>query len=122
MTAKYFTEKEFCCSHCGQLPSAGMDKKLIAVLDRAREMIGAPIHVTSGYRCKTQNSAVGGASRSYHMMGNAADVYSDRVDVYELKSILRAAMEAENVEGGLQEYPVQEFVHVDTRGYWASWC
>ena len=45
-----------------------------AVLDPLREAWGAPLYVSSGYRCPALNRAVGGARRSQHMMGQAADV------------------------------------------------
>ena len=50
------------------------------VLDPLRELYGKPIVVTSGYRCQKLNRAVGGASRSQHITGEAADIrpLSDR--------------------------------------------
>ena len=36
------------------------------VLDPARERLGKPIYVNSGYRCKELNDAVKGARNSYH--------------------------------------------------------
>ena len=39
-----------------------------------RQAIGAPITITSGYRCKALNSAVGGANNSLHLWGLAADI------------------------------------------------
>lgn len=44
------------------------------LLDPIREFYGHPIKVTSGYRCRALNSAVGGASNSSHMYGYAADI------------------------------------------------
>ena len=44
------------------------------VLDPARERFGAPIYVNSGYRSEAVNKAVGGARRSYHLKGRAADL------------------------------------------------
>lgn len=50
-------------------------RKLVAeVLDPARERLGMPITVNSGYRCRKLNEAVGGARRSHHLQGRAADV------------------------------------------------
>jgi len=50
------------------------------VLDPLREAFGKPIVVTSGYRCQKLNRAVGGAARSQHITGEAADIrtLSDR--------------------------------------------
>ena len=47
------------------------------VLDRLRGEWGRPIIVTSGYRCKELNAAVGGARNSQHLKGQAADIVSD---------------------------------------------
>lgn len=44
------------------------------ILDPLREAWGAPIIVTSGYRCPKLNKAVGGAKTSQHMYGQAADI------------------------------------------------
>ena len=44
------------------------------LLDPIREHFGAPIIITSGYRCPQLNKAIDGASpRSLHMRGLAAD-------------------------------------------------
>ncbi|MBR4338903.1 MAG: hypothetical protein IKP91_11825 [Bacteroidaceae bacterium] len=44
-------------------------------LDPLREAIGSPICISSGYRCKDLNTAVGGAETSAHLLGLAADFY-----------------------------------------------
>ena len=44
------------------------------LLDPLREAWGAPIIVTSGFRCKLLNQVVGGAANSQHTTGMAADV------------------------------------------------
>jgi hypothetical protein len=44
------------------------------VLDPLRAAWGAPIIVTSGYRCPRLNSAVGGAKQRQHVSGMAADI------------------------------------------------
>ena len=44
-------------------------------LERARAALnGKPIHINSGYRSPRLNAAVGGASKSMHMRGLAADI------------------------------------------------
>ena len=45
------------------------------LLDPLRELLGKPIYVSSGYRCKALNSKVGGSKTSQHMSGQAADIY-----------------------------------------------
>lgn len=49
------------------------------VFDKVREHIGGPLGVTSGYRSKELNIAIGGAKYSDHMTGKALDI---DVDVY----------------------------------------
>lgn len=49
--------------------------KLTAKLcEDIRALTGHPIFVSSGYRCPALNKAVGGASKSQHMLGEAADI------------------------------------------------
>ena len=47
------------------------------VLDPLREAWGGPIRVNSGYRCTKLNKAVGGTPNSQHLLGEAADIYTD---------------------------------------------
>lgn len=44
------------------------------VLQPLRDYMGIPIIVTSGYRSKAVNDAVGGSKTSGHMLGTAADI------------------------------------------------
>ena len=50
------------------------------VLDPLREAWGAPLYVTSGYRCPALNRAVGGVPHSQHILGQAADVTTGTID------------------------------------------
>jgi len=43
-------------------------------LERVRAVLGKPIHVNSGYRCKALNEALNAAPDSRHMLGLAADI------------------------------------------------
>lgn len=45
------------------------------VLDPVRDMVNAPIIITSGYRCPQVNKLVGGVNNSQHMLGCAADFH-----------------------------------------------
>ena len=44
------------------------------ILQPAREFLGIAIFVTSGFRCKMLNIAIGGSRTSQHMKGEAADL------------------------------------------------
>lgn len=44
------------------------------VLDPLRKAYGNPFSITSGYRTKAVNDAVGGSSKSQHTKGEAADI------------------------------------------------
>ena len=81
---KYFTVEELCVSAVAR--SRGIDNApppqavaalhdLIGhLLDPLREAWGGPVVVNSGYRSPALNAAVGGAPRSRHMYGEAADI------------------------------------------------
>ena len=81
---KWFALKEFVKSNTAARlginnnPSEDVKKNIELlvekILDPLRERFGKPIIVTSGYRCKELNKAVGGAAKSQHMSGEAADI------------------------------------------------
>ena len=50
------------------------------LLDPIRRRYGAPIIVTSGYRCPALNTAVGGVANSHHMVGCAADITTGSIE------------------------------------------
>jgi hypothetical protein len=60
------------------------------VLEPLREKIGAPITITSGYRCQLLNALIGGALRSDHMAGLAADIVVKGLTVDELGAAVRS--------------------------------
>lgn len=134
---KHFSEKEFWCrcSQCQKgdaemgIPPGGMIggvpenvKALVEnVLDPLREKYGKPIRVNSGYRCPKHNLAVGGASRSQHLLGEAADiapVSSFRVQDPGYKDELARLVEIIKENGKFDQliiYP--SFVHVSWKRF-----
>lgn len=48
-------------------------KRLAAGLEAVRSLLGAPLEISSGYRCAALNEAVGGSGASQHVQGLAAD-------------------------------------------------
>ena len=59
---------------------SNLSRLIDTVLDPARELLGAPIYVNSGYRCEKLNKAVGGVPRSYHLAGRAADLTTGTIE------------------------------------------
>lgn len=53
--------------------------KLLAekVFEPIREHFKVPIHISSGYRSKELNKAIGGSSSSQHLLGQAIDIDMD---------------------------------------------
>lgn len=49
-------------------------RRLCSTLEQVRAAAGAPVVVSSGYRSKAVNQAVGGAASSAHLQGLAADI------------------------------------------------
>ena len=48
-------------------------RRLAAGLEEVQRLLGAPLEISSGYRCKALNEAVGGSATSQHVDGLAAD-------------------------------------------------
>ncbi len=58
--------------------------RLANELEKVRNILGAvPIHISSGYRCKELNSAVGGVPNSAHLYGLAADFSAPKYGAVE---------------------------------------
>ena len=91
------------CCHCVLL-----NRRLAAALQRLRDQLSAPIMLTSGYRCAAHNKAVGGAEKSLHRLGLAADVIVADERQAEFCALARKA-------GFLRAlaYPDRGFVHLE---------
>lgn len=48
-------------------------KQLCVLLEEVRDVCGAPIRISSGYRSPALNVSIGGAKNSQHCLGQAAD-------------------------------------------------
>ena len=113
--SKNIDSREVACHCCGAVKA---DEKLIQGIQKLRDKIDMPIIFTSGYRCEAHNKAVGGATNSLHLTGQAADITCEM-------SLLRFYFEAIGVpefqDGGVGLYPDNNMIHVDTRGKRARW-
>jgi uncharacterized protein YcbK (DUF882 family) len=77
----HFAAREFRCPHCGVQRSS---PRLLERLERLRLYVRKPIIIVSGYRCPIYNREIGGAQRSQHLYGRAADI------PYGLASLVQA--------------------------------
>jgi uncharacterized protein YcbK (DUF882 family) len=91
----------------------------IWLLDNFRDSIGKPIRLTSIYRSPAYNRKVGGGSQSYHMKNMAVDFQVDGMGPTAVFNRLLKIRQANGFKGGLGKYST--FVHIDTRGYNATW-
>lgn len=90
---KYFKLEDFLKTKTGlpNKPNDVQQANLIYLvdnlLDKAREELGSPIIVTSGFRSPAVNKAVKGSSTSQHMKGEAADlVCNNNAKLFEILS------------------------------------
>lgn len=94
MYSAHFSEAEMRVTSTGipNVPDPDSDANLRRLcrmfLEPLRAHVG-PIVVTSGYRCKAVNYAIGGSSSSAHMHGRAADIYAPGVDLVYLWAAIR---------------------------------
>jgi uncharacterized protein YcbK (DUF882 family) len=112
--SKNFNRVEFAC-RCG-CGSDHVKPELIAVLQRLRDKVKRPVVILSGVRCLKHNKRVGGASRSRHLVGDAADVRIKDMTPRQVAKIADSLMPG---TGGVKAYST--FTHIDTRpGLWRA--
>ena len=76
---KYFTVDEMCKTNTGlaNVPTKEESDNLVflieKLLDPARQKLGLPIKISSGFRSQAVNRRVGGVFNSQHTKGEAAD-------------------------------------------------
>ena len=117
---------------------------LLAKLQEKKPDINT-LFIMSGYRTPFYNKAIGNVKFSRHVFGDAADVYvdvdldgviddlnqdgkfdmSDAMVIHSAISELDMQVENKHLIGGVGKYKKNAahtyFIHVDTRGYKASW-
>ena len=62
----------------------------VKILQPIRDFYGKPVKVTSGYRSKALNIAVGGSQTSQHSHGEAADIQIEGISVDKLFEDLKS--------------------------------
>lgn len=97
-----------------------LQKLAIYVLEPLREAWGAPLKISSGYRCPKLNAAVGSKSTSQHVRGQAADIHTlsdSRADNKKLFDLAVKLMREGKIKVGqiIDEYNYN-WVHISTPG------
>jgi uncharacterized protein YcbK (DUF882 family) len=67
-------------------------------------MLGRPMVLTSGYRCRKHNAAVGGAANSLHCLGLAADILVPAAEQDAFADAAKIMEFAEIIKGRPQKY------------------
>jgi len=84
-----------------------MDKDFLCLLDKARHIAQTPFKITSDYRSKKKNKAVGGSPDSAHLYGYAIDLACSN-------SIARSAIIRAALSVGITRIGVgSNFLHLD---------
>lgn len=109
----HFNRREFAC-HCG-CGFAAVDKKLNEVLEDIRNHFDMPLIINSACRCADYNIKVGGAKKSQHVLGMAADIIIMNVHPN------RVADYVEEVHKECSTGRYDGFTHIDVRNVVAHW-
>jgi len=111
---------------CPATGEGGLSVGLLILLEQIKEKCdGAAVTINSGARSVQHNAAVGGSTKSEHLV-NVDNPYSDAADI-SVKGVSTKALHTivKNLPYanllGIGYYPEDKFVHVDVRGYGARW-
>lgn len=83
--------------------------------------------VRESFRPPVLNEAVGGATGSQHLYGNAADLIVEdadnngTVDINDKQILLNLLEKIIGNSGGIGRYPGTKTIHIDVRGFCARW-
>lgn len=115
--ATNFKVKEFACND-GSDPIF-IHNLLPKALQFIRNEFKKPLIINSAFRTANYNKQCGGASKSYHLYGMAADIHIQGVDQRELALCCERALSYVGVQGGVGLY--KSFVHIDVRPVKYRW-
>ncbi|MEB3288699.1 MAG: D-Ala-D-Ala carboxypeptidase family metallohydrolase [Leptolyngbya sp.] len=91
--------------------------RIAQAMEEVRAIYGRPITVNSWYRPRAINAAVGGASQSRHLQGDAVDFNVSGIHPHD---VYKRLDDWWGSRGGLAS--ATSFTHLDTRGYRARWA
>ena len=112
--SEHFSRSEHSCK-CG-CGFDTVDVELNTLLEHIRNYYNKPVTITGPNRCAAHNAAIGGARRSLHMEGKAADIVVKDTSPGAVYTYL--SRKFQNKYGfGLYE----NWIHVDVRATRARW-
>ena len=110
---EHFKLNEFACKNS---EAVIISEKLCYILEAIRMHFGKQVTITSGYRTPEHNAKIGGAVRSQHMLGLAADIKIPGVKPSDIAAYARTLMPT---YGGIGTYST--FTHIDVRDTISNW-
>ena len=85
-----------------------------------RDEVKKPIKITSGYRPAQHNAKIGGATKSRHITGQAADFKIEGYTPKQVAAVIEKLIaEGRMKQGGIGTYST--WTHYDVRGTQARW-
>lgn len=93
-------------------------KRVCAMLEKVRALVGKPITVTSGYRAEAINSLLGSKNTSQHRLGCAADIKVAGMPIKQLfDAIIQSDIEYDQI---ILEYDA--WVHISVPNTANDFC
>ena len=112
--SKNFKVSEFKCNDGSD--TVLISDKLVGLLQNIRNHFGAAVTINSAYRTESYNKKIGGATKSQHVNGTAADIVVKGATPLEVAQYVEHIMPD---SGGIGVY--QSFTHVDVRASRSRW-
>nr|WP_272874881.1 D-Ala-D-Ala carboxypeptidase family metallohydrolase [Agrobacterium tumefaciens] len=94
-----------------------MVPRVVYMLDALRGLLGKPLRINSGYRTPEHNKAVGGASGSGHVTGEAVDISTRGWTKADRTDLILYARKLGFTGIGI----ASTFIHIDMKARTASW-
>jgi uncharacterized protein YcbK (DUF882 family) len=91
----------------------------LRIVEELCDSFGQTCYINSSYRSRAYNAKVGGESNSLHMAFKALDISFPGVSPSTVSARLKKWRSEGKFSGGIGTYAT--FVHIDTRGYNATW-
>lgn len=112
--SKNFTLSEFASHDGAPFPPDVLTnlQELAKNLQALRDYLGCPLKINSGYRSPAHNKAVGGAEKSQHVLGKAADISCNKYTPEQVHAAIQHLIKTGKMQdGGLGRY--DSFIHYD---------